>query len=382
MLRRIEWAKVRAAIWSPPGVAAILMAPNALPIAFWFFETASPIDYNFETASGLDMFGQALLALLVGTFAVITGVAIDLGLVKIAVSPPTHTHRFKSLTFWIPVVFCVALWTIQYDYYSDHKWVWDMSTFTHLFYPTASMFTALYWSWSKDWGEELAAPYQSQIDYLSRQVRLWVDRFDVQLERATQELIAQVEELKGSVSALIKRAETAELFNRQFNTILEQLNEGHAQTLRDLRGTHVRAQESIQSTVGLKAQTEIDRLKDEHIKRVEHIGVEWRNEINQLKAQHVETLQVKQREVERLTGSFDAMRQEINDLKQRQVTPGTFRFLTMKDAIEDYIRTHGDPGTPQLIAQLGIKDEDIATFRSQVSQVRKKLPGAIVADSE
>jgi hypothetical protein len=329
--KRIDWALIRKHAWYE-GVIAILMAPTAFPISLWYFESVMPVGFNFEL-SGWDIAGQLVLAVLTAFFATAAGVAIDIGLVRVATGVPTHNDRFRSLTFWVPVVFWAMACLITYDKYSDHVWDWKMTTFVHLAYPTGSMFAALYWSWSKDWVAVLTKPLLDQIEGLNIQLRDWFERFDQKVAEATAELTRSLEQET-------RRADENERLGRQVGGVVDQLTEVQSATIAELRATFQRT------------------LAD---KDAEHVA--------RLDKQSGEHHRAQQTWIDRCA----ARERELAELRSQQTEPGTFQFTTMREGIEHYLSIDDQTTNDSLALQLKIKPDQLSNFRTQVSQVRSAL---------
>lgn len=375
MALTIDWPLIRRTVWSRGGVAAILMAPNALPISFWFFETVSPIKYTFDTANVPEFIGQLILALLVGLFAAIAGLAIDIGIVKIAVSEPTHKDRFKSLTFWVPVAFCVMAWLVIYDYYSGHQWIWDMSTFTHLAYPTASMLTALYWSWSKDWVKELTGPLNEQLGVLNAQLSDWFARFNTKVEEATVELRAQVASLTEQLETQTRRAEEFERLGKGLGAIVDSTLDSQAEAHAQLRTQHQANIVSLREHYEGMIRDLKGAIQGQIAAAVAAAQAPMQAEIERLGAKVQEVQDAAGRQRERDQATIAEREATILDLQSRVVEPGVFQYLTMKEAIEAQLTTDPEVSNEQLAITLRIKPDQLGTFRSQVSQVRKVFEG-------
>ena len=360
MAFKIKWELIRQAVWSRAGIAAILMAPNALPISFWFFETVSPIQYNFSTTDTADFIGQLILAFVVGIFATLTGLAFDLGLVKIALSPPTHTNRFKSLNFYIPVAFCVMAWLVIYDYYSGHQWELKMTTITHLAYPTASMLTALYWAWSEDWVKKLSDPLNLELIDLKTQLSVGAERFNAKVDEATTALQAQVADLQSKLRNETERAARFEELGKGLGSIVDSALESQSHIIADLRTTFQQTLQDQRERLQAAAKEEIERLQA----RIVNLQAGALHDVSTVQAE------------------LEAAQATIRELQDKQVEPGVFQYLTMKEAIEAKLAGDPDRLTPdQLALELRIKADQLPTFRSQVSQIRSALSKAQTAQT-
>jgi predicted Zn-dependent protease with MMP-like domain len=310
----------------------------------WYFGSVMPIKLDL-TVGGWDNVGQLILASLVGLFAIAAGVAIDIGLVRIATGVPTHSNRFLSLTFLVPVVFCTATCIITFDHYSRQTWEPKLSTLTHLAYPIASFFAALYWSWSRDWVQEITASIIAEKESLAIQLEVWIERFNARVAEATDHLTTEVQRLTTDLAVAL---ETTQQHDRIAKESIDRLTAKY---------------EEIQLAAGrqrVRDADDIGKLKSE----VEDAKSQAESIIKQLRDQLVANQIQGQREIDRLNGV-------INDLKSDQLIPQVaYQYPTMKDAIEaqDLTLTNAE-----LIARLNVPEDQVTTFNTQVSQARKKM---------
>ena len=353
-----NWSKIRETLWSQQTVAAIVMLPNAYPISLWFFTSSPPITFDFSR-DWPDVVGQSVLAVITIMFAIAAGVAIDIGLVKIATSAPTHSQRFKSLTFWIPLLFCMMCCIVIYDYYSHHLWVWSMTTATHLAYPIASMSTALFWSWSRDWVAEVTAPLRSEVDVLTMQIESWKDRFQLRVDEAHAELTAKVLNLTDRLTRETERANQNEQRGKEVGTILEQVGEAHAQMTSDLRIQFQKTLVEQSTLIKNQAQAEIDRLS--------------------AKVHEVQDAAARQKErdqklIEDLTHQVHRLTAEVED---SHIASTPLKFASTADGIRALLSEDRDRPTDELALELNVPLT--SSFRTQVSRERRSIPESMAA---
>jgi hypothetical protein len=335
-LSQMNWSLIRSEAWNK-GPIIIFMGPTAIPIGIWFFLTMLP------SATRVAYPGLDFLATIA---AIMAGFAIDLGVVRIATGKPTHQNRWFSLTTWVPVIVwlmgCVILWDW---YYTFEKGVF--STLAHLAFPTISLVMALYWAFEKGYEDTIAAPLHAQIESLTIQLEAWADRLQLRVDEATQELKARVNELTGQLQSERARADQHERLGNEIKAILDRVGETHAQSIAELR-------------------TQFQRTLADQRTQIEERAAQ---EIQQIRSGAVEQCKTDRAEIDRLTTELNNAIERLNQAPKGS----TFKYATMAHGIRALLAEDPSISPERLIKELEVREEQIPTFRTQVSQIRRSM---------
>lgn len=388
--------RIARVLWDK-GPIALCMAPNGFAIGVWFYFSVLP-DSVRTSIPWLDV--------LAGVTAVLTALAVDIGVVRIATGIPTHKNRWASFTTWVPIIVWLMGCFILWDWYAIPGRS-PFSIATHLAFPTIALAIALYWSFEFGYEHDLTSPLLKKIAELEAEQTELLSGFSIAVDRETAELRDQLGAAQHQLNLLTPQLEDRERLLHDRNQLNARLSEAHAHS------QNVEQQLSDHSAASQEVERQLERAKLELIEVRQGLTDELTATRQQLiaardalLAQGIELSTVRDegenlehklikahQELNGLRGELSAVRDELNGkefllkhsladliaLKDGQpeqppeLIEPAFQYLTSKEAIESLLDGNPDLTNDELVAQLRVRPDDIKTFRSQVSQARSSL---------
>lgn len=364
---RPNWKKFWGHMWNE-GTIALLMAATSYPIADWQYK-------NFKTqfGPGFDLF-----------FSILSGLALDMMIVKVATGPRTHPTLLKSWNFWAPAMAYLASCFILYDKYNAGIWTvegFKIGSIVHLWYPTATFATAMYMSRIQTHEADISTPLQARIAELLDQIKRDAASFAERLATETKGLSDQINSYIRDLSEALNR-ETS--LKSQIAQLTDQLTANQSR-LDGRTGVEVELNNQINSLTRAH-EHEVDRLRKELtgkaaveaelMGRVNGLLVQ----VNQLMAAN-QAASTNQRD---LNSRIDELQQELIEASTSNQLPVNPELRVvqptgaMKDSFRQLINENPEISNDELFTQLGISKSDprISSYRSMISDLRKAARAA------
>ena len=392
---KINWKSFWHHVWNE-GTIALLMAATSYPIAAWQYA-----NFNTGFPKQVDLF-----------FSVLSGLALDMMIVKVATGPRTHPVLLKSWNFWAPFMAYLASCFILYDKYNGGLWEWkdfQIGSIVHLWYPTATFATAMYMSRIQTHESDISSPLQSRINELLEQIKVDAQSF-------ADRLATETKGLRESIADYIRKLSEAAAREESLQSRIEELRQSHEAEVARLSAQVENNQSHINSRSSVEAEltTRINRLTGEHSTEVNQLTgqinqlngevnqlngdlrasstreLELTNRLNQLTTTSEQAINklnaslraASTRELE-LTAQADELRRELTDALTRpeRLTPDlrvVQPSVNMKDEFRQRLTESPQLTNAELFELMDIpaSDPKINSYRSMISDIRKRLQAA------